>query len=262
MLQRLCKYTFFTRISLYDTLSNITLNESFKLNEILNLISVKSSIKCKCRARIFNYFTVNNPLITFINVYCKSCNYQNSLPFHFVNVYEPTIASKLYLIDNYDDYICDFSTNQDIKSYLYKQNFNLDWLFEAKPSNIVTISNEKTKVPLTSFYYNCPRCFWLNKKLNKLDYVYRFAFTLIDESKFKLSPCLLENKSALEYVGNIDPLEFCCLPEQANKVTDLIFNMFNKEALFELECINNEKDESVSEKERLIFKINRIEFLV
>ena len=260
MLNRLSKYTYFSKINLNSNLSNDNVFKNMALPDLYNLASVNNNVKANCIAKIFNYFTTNNPLFTYINVYCKLCNYQNSLPYHFVNVCEPTISSKLFLIENYENYLFNPSPNNETKSYLYKQDFNVDWLIETKPSEIVTILDETTKERKTSFYYDCPRCFWLNKKSHKLNYVYRFAFRLIDNNFFKLGPCILEGDIALKYIDNIDPLEFCHFSNKAISVCNMLLNMFNKEAYFELESYNHGNNEIFSVIEKNVFKIKNINF--
>lgn len=232
--------------------------KNLELSELAKLMEENSFMSCKCVGTLYNYFIDNTPLITFVNVYCKNCNYQNALPFHFLNVHETNIASKLYLLDESNEFLKNFPHIQEMKLYLYKQNFNVDWLFEARPSGLTSfISTNKS---ITSFYYDCPRCFWMKKELVKLTYIYRFPFKIADKNNFKIGPCLIENELALECFNQIDPLEFCCSNEKATLITDMIFNMLGKNMSFEIEAFKQDCA-NISMKEKIIYIIKSFSFL-
>ena len=260
MIPRLSKYIYYSKVNIRDN-GVLDASKKMTLEELEKSFLENNYIKATCEAQLFNCFAQKNPPITYVSVFCKICNYQNALPFHLMNVCEPDIASNLYLIENQENYFYT-SISNEAKSYLYKTDYNVDWLFHAIPSNIFSISDSETQTTaVTAYEYDCPRCYWLNKTCKKLDYIYRFSFVIADSTrKFKLGPCLLENDVAFKCVGKINPQEFCLISKV--HVCQRLKSLFNRSATLELEAFRHETCELVSEKEKVIYKIKSIKFAV
>ncbi len=179
LIPRLSKYTFFTPINFF--IDKTIQTEKMTLEELRNAVLDYNIVRATCRAKIFNYFNPDIPLLTSVLLFCKICNYQNQLPFHFTQIFYSNLAPRLFSIEFDKKISLGNSVEGEVMSYLYKKEFSLDWLFNVTPSSSVTLSTDEE-----FYYYDCPRCYWLNRSFRKLDYIYRFALTLIDKDNFKI----------------------------------------------------------------------------
>jgi len=175
----LTKYTFFTPIGCF--IDKTVLSEKMTLQELSENILIYNNVKAYCNARIFNYFYEEQPLLTCVLLYCKKCNYQNQLPFHFMQNYDTSLAAYLYSFQINQKMILEKPIDKESFSYIIKKDFSFDWLFYATPSSSKTLSTGEE-----FYFYDCPRCYWLYKSYSILGYTYRFAFTLVNKDNIKI----------------------------------------------------------------------------
>jgi hypothetical protein len=69
----------------------------------------------------------------------------------------------------------------------------------------------------------------------------------------------MEDSMALKFANFVKPIDFCCLPDKMETVTDRIFSTFSSKHKFKITAINQENDAAVLQKEAFVYKI--IDFL-
>ncbi len=252
-LDRLCKYAYLTPISkATDRPTDLGL---MSLTDIRDKARAGLSFTCTTVAHLHNH-TNNSPPLTLVYVFCKECSYLNVLPFHFVNIFEENthFLKNVYFSKKLE------ALNENMNNHEV-DSFNISWVFNAKPSSVITLTSSVDNRVVNTFVYDCPRCEKTLGKSVTLDYIYRFAFTLREQRRegAKLEPCLIENDVALKFANHIQPIEFCCLSDRMDSVTNTIFWKFSGRHNFKILANNQENNRFVTQKETLVYKI--IDFL-
>lgn len=172
----------------------------------------------KIKAKLYNY-ALNTSLFSFVQVFCRQCEYNNILPFHLLYALNPTEA-----LSTFQNSLA-FIRQSKAEKYITK-SFSFRWALETQP---VTVICENS---IRAFYYECPRCKMDKMCSNLLEYIYRIPFTLSDNDDKKLNPCIFEDQLGLKLMNNIDPVYYIFSEKHQKLASDFVYKIIDEKYMF------------------------------
>lgn len=196
----------------------ILLLKKFSDVEMILSSAIDKEFVFKIKAKMYNY-ALNTSVLSFVQVFCRECEYNNILPFHLLFALKPQEALSTF------QYSFAFIRQSKAEKFISK-SFSFRWALEAQPAKVICENSVR------AFYYECPRCKMDKNCSNLLQYIYRIPFTLSDNDDKRLKPCLFEDYLGLRFMNNIEPVYYIFSEKHQKMASDFVYKMIDEKFMF------------------------------